>query len=312
LIRERFGLYYVGLFLRQEADADTGEEWAVLRAGTGEAGRAMLARGHRLKVGEGMIGWSIAHNEARIALDVGQDATRFDNPDLPDTRSEVALPLRSRGRVLGALTVQSAEEAAFDQDTIVVLQTMADQVAVALDNADLFAQSQTALEAQRRAYGEISRQSWMQMIRSRPSFGYQADERGVTPLDTLLAATEATDGEAETLPEVVIPVRVRDNVIGSVVAHKSGGGEWTEKERSLLEALVDGMDVALDSARQYQTTQRREIRERLTRESVDRIRAADDIAEILQVASRTLSEQLSASEVVIRLGTETKLTGDHG
>jgi GAF domain-containing protein len=305
LIKERFGLYYVGLFLVDEEN-----EWAVLRAGTGDAGRTMLDRGHRLKVGEGMVGWCIAHTEARIALDVGEDAVRFSNPDLPDTRSEAALPLRSRGRVLGALTVQSAKESAFDQDAIVALQTMADQVAVALDNAELFAQSQAALEAQRRAYGEVSRQAWAQMMRSRPSFGYQADGGGVMPIDPLAPATKATDGEAEVLPEVVIPVRVRDSVIGSIVAHKpGGGGEWTEKERALLEALVDSMDVALDSARQYQDTQRREIRERLTRESVDRIRSADDIAELLEVASRTLSEQLSATEVVIRLGTEDTLYG---
>jgi GAF domain-containing protein len=179
-------------------------------------------------------------------------------------------------------------------------------VAVALDNADLFAQSQTALEAQRRAYGEVSRRLWSQMLRSRPSLGYRADERGVAPLDT----PKAMEGEVEALPKVVIPVRVRDNVIGRVVAHKpDGGGQWSGKERELLKTLVDSIDVALDSAQQYQTSQRREIRERLARESVDQIRAAEDIAQILQVASRALSEQLSASEVVIRLGTEDTLHG---
>ena len=98
----------------------------------------MLKNKHRIKVGEGMIGWCVANNRARIALDVGMDAVRFDNPELPDIRSECALPLRSRSKVLGALTVQSNETSAFDQDTITALQTMADQVAIGLENARLF------------------------------------------------------------------------------------------------------------------------------------------------------------------------------
>ncbi|HIP88232.1 MAG TPA: GAF domain-containing protein, partial [Anaerolineales bacterium] len=133
LIRERFDLYYVGLFL-----VDGSGEWAVLRAGTGEAGRRMLAAGHRLKVnGESMIGWCIAHSEARIALDVGKEAVRFDNPLLPETRSEIALPLISRGRVIGAMTIQSAQPATFTEEDISVLQTMAGQLANAIENARL-------------------------------------------------------------------------------------------------------------------------------------------------------------------------------
>ena len=133
LIRERFGLYYVGLFLLDESG-----EWAVLRAGTGEAGRRMLQSGHRLRVGgDSMIGWCVAHAEARIALDVGKEAARFDNPFLPETRSEIALPLISRGRVIGAMTIQSAQPAAFTEEDISVLQTMAGQLANAIENARL-------------------------------------------------------------------------------------------------------------------------------------------------------------------------------
>ncbi|HDD24700.1 MAG TPA: PAS domain S-box protein [Chloroflexi bacterium] len=134
LIRERFNFYYVGLFLVDEAG-----EYAVLRAGTGEAGRQMLAAGHRLEVGgDSMVGWCVAHRQARIALDVGQEAIRFDNPLLPLTRSEMALPLMLHDRMIGALTVQSAEEAAFSQEDITVLQVMADQLAIAIENARLY------------------------------------------------------------------------------------------------------------------------------------------------------------------------------
>ena len=116
MIRERFGLYYVGLF-----ELDPGGEWAILRAGTGEAGSAMLARGHRIRVAEGMIGWSVEHGQSRVALAADEDAVRLATAELPETRSEAALPLRSRGRVRGALTVQHRQPGAFDPDTLAVL-----------------------------------------------------------------------------------------------------------------------------------------------------------------------------------------------
>ncbi len=137
LICERFGLYYVGIFLVDEAG-----EWAVLRAGTGEAGQKMLRGGHKLLVGGvSMIGLCVANAKGRIALDVGQEAERFDNPNLPDTRSELALPLISHGQAIGAMTVQSAEPLAFTDEDISTLQTMADQVANAIENARLFEDS---------------------------------------------------------------------------------------------------------------------------------------------------------------------------
>ncbi len=135
LIKEGFGLYYVGLFLMGD-----NETWAVLRAGSGDAGRAQIAAGHKLAANadESMIGWSIVNRRARIALDIGQDAVRFENPYLPDTRSEMALPLISQGRVLGALSIQSTAVAAFSQEDITSLQIMADQLANAILNARLY------------------------------------------------------------------------------------------------------------------------------------------------------------------------------
>ena len=150
LVRDRFALYYVGLFLVEETGAPT--RWAVLRAGTGEAGRQMMARGHQLEVGgDSMIGRCVSQGEACLVLDVeslsvdGAEIARFENPLLPDTRSELALPLISRDQTIGAMTIQSTEEAAFSEQDIAVLQTMADQIAVAVENAQLLRQMQAAL-----------------------------------------------------------------------------------------------------------------------------------------------------------------------
>jgi len=143
LIRDRFGFYHAGIFLMDE----TGE-WAVLREATGEAGAQMKARGHRLQVGEtSMVGWTALHRRPRIALDVGEDAVHFANPLLPYTRSEMTLPLMVGGRLLGVLDVQSTEEAAFDEDDIRTLQSMADQLAIAIENARRLSETAALLEA---------------------------------------------------------------------------------------------------------------------------------------------------------------------
>jgi PAS domain S-box-containing protein len=141
LIRARFNFYYVGIFLADEAG-----RWAVLRAGTGEAGQQMLANAHQLEIGgASMISQCIVKQQARIALDVGEEAIRFDNPLLPLTRSEMALPLTSRGRIIGAMSIQSDQPAAFSPDDITVLQSMADQISNAVENARLYERVQVAL-----------------------------------------------------------------------------------------------------------------------------------------------------------------------
>ena len=143
LIRTRFDFYHAGIFL-----VDEGREWAVLRQASGEAGQRMLARKHRLAVGgQSIVGWVTGHRQPRVALDVGADAVHFKNPDLPHTRSEMALPLIVGDRLLGALDVQSMEEAAFDEEDVAILRLMADQVAVAIDNAFRFSEESAVLEA---------------------------------------------------------------------------------------------------------------------------------------------------------------------
>ena len=133
IICDSYGFYYAGVFL-----LDACGQWAVLHAGRGKAGQAMIDAGHKLEVGgNSMIGAAIAQRQARIALDVGLEAVRFDNPFLPETRSEMALPLTCRGHVIGAMTVQSVQEAAFSDEDVAALQAMADHLAVAIHNAQL-------------------------------------------------------------------------------------------------------------------------------------------------------------------------------
>jgi GAF domain-containing protein len=146
LIRERFNLYYAAMFLVDDAG-----QWAVLRHATGEAGQELLRRQHRLEIGgRSMVGSAVALRQARIALDVGAEAVRFANPFLPDTHSEMALPLTVGASVIGALDVQSTEYNAFSEADIIVLQTMTDQLATAIQNARLIAETEKALSETRR------------------------------------------------------------------------------------------------------------------------------------------------------------------
>lgn len=312
LIRERFNLYYVGLFL-----VDSTNQWAVLQAGTGEAGRVMLARGHRLPVGEGsMIGWSIMNVQARVALEAGEDIERLASAELPDTRSEAALPLLSRGRVLGALTVQSDQYGAFDDPTVAMLQLMADQVAVALDNARLFAEGQSALETARRAYGELSRQAWLDLMRANRDLGFRGDKQGVTraegPLSPemeqvlqtgeLVHIQATVDGGVESKLALAVPVKVHGQVIAVLDTYKPGeAGEWTPDELTLLEMLAEQLGLALESARLYQDTQRRATRERLAGEVTTHIRESLDLDAVLRAAAEQMRQTLDLEKVTVSL-----------
>ncbi len=302
LIRERFGLYYVGLF-----EADAKSDWAVLKAGTGAAGQAMLARGHRLHIGsDSMIGWCIVNAQARVAAEASADAVRKATPELPDTRSEAALPLRSRGKVIGVLTVQSDQPGAFDATALSVLQSMADQVAVAIDNAHLFAENQAALEAAQRAFGEISRQAWAQFMRSQ-STGYLHTTQGTLRAQDrwqpdMVQAARTGLRVQDSGTTVAMPVRIRDQVLGALRLRKQDNAPaWTPEELALLQSLTEQLSVALESARLYQDTQHRAAREQLAAQITARMRESLDVERILQIAAREFGETLGASEVKIRL-----------
>jgi GAF domain-containing protein/HAMP domain-containing protein len=311
LIRERFDLYYVGLFL-----VDEQRQWAVLQAGTGQAGRAMLTRGHRLAVdNNSMIGWSIVNAQARIAMQAETDTVRRTTAELPETRSEAALPLRSRGQVLGALTVQSTQPDIFDQDIITVLQTMADQIGIALENARLLAESQAAVEASRRASGELSREGWRQLIRTQAMTGVRSVESGVTvvpdmetedvwPAEARHAlrtgqTVHATD-PGDPVP-MAVPVQVRGNVIGVIDTYKPSGSQWTPEEITLAETLAEQLGIALESARLYQDTRERAVRERLVGEVTSRIRETLDMETVLRTATGEIRQALNLGDLVIRL-----------
>jgi GAF domain-containing protein/HAMP domain-containing protein len=304
LISERFGFYHTGIFL-----LDSSGEYAVLQATNSEGGKRMLDRQHKLKVGEvGIVGYATGKREARIALDVGRDAVFFDNPDLPETHSEMALPLIAGDELLGALDVQSKREAAFSDEDIAVLQVLADQVAIAIENARLFQRNQEMLESARRTYSDISQAAWSELLRTQPDLGFLAtstqDSRPVADKWDFSVLAESDQGDITYIDQrtIAIPIILRDQLLGAVRLKKpEDATPWTDDEIELMDTLIDQLEVALESARLYRETQRRAEREQRVTEITTKIRATTDPQAMLRTAVSELKEALQAHRAQVVL-----------
>ena len=305
LIHENFGFYHVGIFL-----LDDRKEYAELTATNSQGGQRMLERKHRLRIDEtSIVGFTIKNATARIALDVGQDSVFFDNPDLPLTRSEIALPLVTSGQILGALDVQSMEPQAFSEDDISTLQILADQIAVAIQNAKLFEEIEKALEASRVVYGEVSRDAWSKILHNQKRIGYIAtqpatvESHGETMEPSLEKAFETGDlihgSDGLTIS---VPIKIRGQAIGAFRLKKSDIAEaWTQDETNLAIALSEQLSGALESARLYRESQQRAARESLVSDISARISSVSHMDAILRETVQELGHALGGATVSFQL-----------
>ena len=303
LISKQFGFYHAGIFLIDDA-----EKYAILAAASSPGGKQMLERGHRLKVGEvGIVGYVTGSGEPRIALDVGEDAVYFDNPDLPQTRSEMAVPLMVRNEIIGALDVQSTKAEAFDEDDISILRTMADQIAVALDNARLLSRSQQVVAELQATQQEQVLSAW-QFRQQIPAFEYDrinvtetepADEQaGSSIQDDLLIVAEQEDERSV----LSAPLRLRDQTIGGLSLEQIGAARsWTEDEIELVEEVSEQIALALENARLFEEAQERAIRERTMSEVTNKMRETLNVDSVIRTAVEEIYAMLDLEHVTIRL-----------
>jgi len=294
-------------------------EYVVLRAATGEASRTMLERGHRLKVGGvGIVGYVTGSGQHRITPDVGADAVRLKNPLLPEARSEMALPLNVGGRVIGALHVQSQQAAAFGEDDVAVLQTVADQVALAIGNIRLLREMQQTVHELEVAHGRYTQEAWRGAASSaRRPRGYRYRGFGVEPVVeqppearqawlegrstvTTIQPETGSDGQ-DTLSALATPIKLRDQVVG-VLNLRFEGEAVSSETVSLVEEVADRLALALENARLLEETRQRAERERLIGDITARVRASMDLEGILQTAVRELGVALGSDRAFIRLG----------
>lgn len=311
LIADRVGFYHVGIFLLDEAG-----QYAVLRAASSEGGRRMLTRGHRLRVGEqGIVGYVTSTGRPRIALDVGADAVHFDNPDLPQTRSEMALPLSARGHILGALDVQSLEPEAFGDEDVAVLQNLANQIAVALDNARLFEEAQMALREMQAVQAQYTRRAWRAFAAQQGGRSFEYTRAGVAPLGsasppeveraTMTGKTVVVHdtGDGQTSASLVVPLKLHGQTVGVLGFQEMEPGRvWTQDEIALANAAAYEIVQVLESARLFEDTQQRAWREQTIGQITAEIRASTDVERILQTAAEQLGHTLGVSRAIVRLG----------
>jgi GAF domain-containing protein/HAMP domain-containing protein len=305
LISSRFGYYHVGIFL-----LDQRGEYAILRAANSSGGKVMLEREHKLRVGtEGIVGTVASSDQARIALDVGEDAVYFDNPDMPNTHSEMALPLIAGGEVLGVLDIQSVEVNAFSEDDIPTLQILADQLATAVQNARLLRDTQEALFAARKATSEISQQGWQSLLENTGTTGYV----GLTHGEVIPANGEMDESTKQALVigsyvisedqhSISVPIISRGKTIGMLRLSKPSHSEaWRPEEIADVEALSDQISNALESARLFSDVQRRAAREHTIGAISDHLDSALDINEVMETAVRELGNIIVDAEIAVQL-----------
>jgi len=278
----------------------------------------MLARNHKLAVGtQGIVGYVTGTGQPRIALNVGADAVHFDNPDLPQTRSEIALPLRVGDQIFGALDVQSEQEAAFTEEDVSVLSALADQVAIAIENARLFAQTQAALRATEETQARYLRQEWERLLPVLSAVHHEYRVSGVPPVgDAPLPEIEQAlhQGAPVALAPaphdgvytgaLAVPIKLRDQVIGVIDLHETEHPrEWTEEDVALVTEIADQAAQALENVRLFEQTQQQARRERMVSTIAARVRAAPDVEGVLKATVHEIRRALGVSHGVIRLKT---------
>ena len=291
IVSERFDFYHKGIFLLSDD-----KEYAVLRAANSEGGQKMLARKHQLRVGqEGIVGFAVHQKQARIALDVGSDAVFFDNPDLPATRSEMALPLIVGEEVIGALDVQSEQSNAFSDEDIAVLTILANQVAVAIQNARLFEQSQKAIQELERTFQRYIRGEWQQFAAQSDVMGYRARQTGLEPITALTQGDESTDG-------IRVPISLRGVTLGNLnIKMDETVIEFSQEELSLVQTIADRLALAMESASLLEDSQRRAAKEQQISEISAKIGGSINLRNVLQTAVEELGRSIPGSEIVIQL-----------
>jgi GAF domain-containing protein len=316
LISNHFGFYHVGIFL-----VDPSREYAILQAANSEGGERMLQRGHRLKLGIGVVGFCAQTGQPRIALDVGADAVFFNNPDLPETHSEAALPLIIQEETIGVLDVQSEETGAFSAEDLEVLTALANQVSIALENIRLITEARSAYRQVQEVYNEFTRTEWSRTLSRTDKSGLRYHAGRIEILESIMetpevasavrygeVAEDQSDASSEKCAAIAVPVKLRGEIIG--VLHIQSDDplrQWQDDEVSLVQAVAERAAFAMENARLFQEARKRAAKERLISEATSRISSAFNVESILQTTAEELGRVLGGSEISIQFQSKDSL-----
>ena len=291
LISERFNYYHAGIFL-----LDTHGEYAVLHAASSEGGQRMLEQGHRLRVGsEGIVGATAVARRPHIAHDVGSDAVYFDNPDLPQTRSEMALPLLIKDEVIGILDIQSTESQAFSQQDVEILLTLANQVSLAIQNARLSEEAQVNIAQLETFAAEQTKNIWGKRLKNQ-SRGFFYTPLGITPLTT----DQNLNGSGNKEQFSDAPIVLRGKKIGNI-ALKRGSRQWTKKEKALISEVSNQVALAIENSRLVSETREQANRDKIITQFSSKLRETLDMDIIVKTALEEIKKTFGLDEAEVRL-----------
>jgi GAF domain-containing protein len=256
-------------------------------------------------LGEGLFTKIIDSAQAQIHVEGQAMATPL--PGLiPPSNSYAAFPMGTRDRVQGIISMHSQLPALFEPDELIAVQILVDQITAMLANALIFAEREAAIEAERRAYGQMAREAWDVFIQKRAQHGYRRDQTGLSTVDSADESIEEYDPNTQS-----IPIRLRGKVIGYLDAKKSSEtGTWNSSEISVLRTLSDRLESALDTARLYEETQQLAAQERIISQATTRMRESLDIQKILKTATQEIAQSLGLDALEIQLGEVGKLVKD--
>ncbi len=287
LFSEQFDYYYAAIYL-----LDPSEKWAELKYATGEAGKVLQQNRHRLEVpGRSMVATCIHERNARIAQIALQETQRYENPLLPYTRSEIALPLIAGDHIIGTLNVQSTREADFGPQVIETMQNMGSQVAVALENARLFQEAQMVIREMRGVQQQYLMEGWNRFANDNEVMEYTVG-----------------DEIPENAERMEVPIHLRDQLLGQITLE--GRADWTPEQQSLADAVTRQAAIALENARLVQESHQVAVRERMLAEINSKIWSAATIDGILQTVVKELGRRFDASQATIELTLENTKTND--
>lgn len=278
LITEQFNYYYAAIYI-----LDSSEKWAELKEATGKAGNVLRQNRHRLEVsGKSMVAGCIRDKTPRLAQNTLDEKQRFENPLLPYTRSEVALPLIVGDRILGALNVQSTKPDDFGAGVIDTMQNMASQVAIALENARLFQEAQQSISELHAIQKQYLLEGWGRI--------------GTYNDDLEYGVGESTDVAGQILKS---PINLRDQLLGTITLEQSA--EWTPEQQRLVDAVTAQAAIALENARLVSESRQVALRERTLTDINSKIWASTSIEAVLQTVAKELGKRLDTSITTIEL-----------
>jgi len=313
-IRAQFGFYHAGLFL-----IDTNREFAVLKAATGDAGSEMINQNHKLRIGEqGIVGFVADQGVARIAADVGLDSVHFQNPLLPDTHSEMALPLRLGERIIGVLDVQSEKPSAFTQQDVNIIQTIADQLAISIEHARVVTDLQRNLEEYKSKAQSITQKEWADFLMGlRTSRSLRYSRQGVqkSSSESTIAHEAITTGQTQIKTRkgksgktatIAVPLKLREAVIG-VIELKIDDPSEIPDYQSLIESIASRLVLSLENARLIEEMQIRVEQERMVSDITSKVRSSTAVNDILRDTAIELGKSLGLSDVRVQLRTKSSV-----